>query len=33
LEGLPLGIIIGPGAEYDPYRFAEIVGAINQDRI
>ncbi|MDR7666435.1 transposase [Methanosarcina sp. Z-7115] len=32
-EGLPLGIIIGPGAEYDPYRFAETVGAINQDRI
>ena len=27
-EGLPLSIVIGSGAEYDPYRFEEVLGAI-----
>ncbi|MGI5992813.1 MAG: transposase [Methanosarcina sp.] len=28
LEDLPLSIVIGSGAEYDPYRFEETIGAI-----
>ncbi|QIB92865.1 transposase [Methanosarcina mazei] len=27
-EDLPLSIVIGSGAEYDPYRFEETIGAI-----
>ncbi|WP_416182782.1 hypothetical protein [Methanosarcina sp.] len=27
-EDLPISIVIGSGAEYDPYRFEETIGAI-----